>query len=60
MRVFFIAIFLLSLYACDNDLTTIGDNLIPNDRYVEVKRFILDETSTIKLDSFPTPTTRSA
>lgn len=54
MRVFFIAIFLLSLYACDNDLTTIGDNLIPNDRYVEVKRFILDETSTIKLDSFPT------
>ena len=54
MRIFFIAFFLLSLYACDNDLTTIGDNLIPNDHYVEVTRFILDETSTIKLDSFPT------
>ena len=47
MRIFFIAFFLLSLYACDNDLTTIGDNLIPNDHYVEVTRFILDETSTI-------------
>lgn len=54
MRIFFIVSFLSLLYACDNDLTTIGDNLIPNEHYVEVKRFILDETSTIKLDSFPT------
>ena len=55
MRIFFlIGFFFIVLYACDNDLNTIGENLIPNTGYVEVRKYNIDKTSTIRLDSFPT------
>lgn len=60
MRIFCIISILLLFYACDNDITTLGNNLISNENYIEVKRFVIDETSTIKLDSFPTSSIFSA
>ncbi|WP_294143336.1 DUF4270 family protein [uncultured Sanguibacteroides sp.] len=55
MRIFFlIGFFFIALYACDNDLNTIGENLIPSTGYVEVRKYNIDKTSTIRLDSFPT------
>ena len=60
MRIFFIASFLLLLYACDNNLSTIGDDLISTENFIEVKRFVMEETSTIRLDSFPTSNVSSS
>ena len=54
MRIFFIVSFLLLIYACDNNLSTIGGDLISNENFIEVKRFVMEETSTVRLDSFPT------
>lgn len=53
MRIIFLAVFLLALYSCNNDLNTIGDTLVPAEGYVDVETFDI-ETSTIQLDSFPT------
>ena len=55
MRIYFLLCLLaISIYACDNDLSIIGQNLIPNDGYIEVQGFNITKTSTIRLDSFPT------
>lgn len=54
MRIFFIVSFLLLIYACDNNLSTLGGDLISNENFIEVKRFVMEETSTVRLDSFPT------
>lgn len=55
MRIYsLLCLLLMFLYACDNDLSVIGQNLIPNDGFIEVQRFKITETSTIRLDSFPT------
>lgn len=59
MRIFYIIGLILLIYACSNDITTLGDNLIYNENHIEVEQFLLDETSTIRLDSFPTSDVRS-
>ena len=41
--------------ACNNDVTSIGEDLINNESYVEIKTYKIP-TSTVKLDSFPTST----
>ena len=43
-----------TLYSCDNDIADLGQNLIPNDTYVEVQRYTLDQTYMVRIDSFPT------
>ncbi|MDR0766419.1 MAG: DUF4270 domain-containing protein [Odoribacteraceae bacterium] len=43
-----------SLYACENEISEIGKRFEDNTRFVEVKRFEIEESSTIRLDSFPT------
>lgn len=54
MRIFLLLGALLIVYSCNNDLNTIGDNMIPPEGYVEVLSYNIDETSTVRLDSFPT------
>ena len=54
MRIFFLFSFLFVLYSCNNDLNTIGDTMIPADGYIEVTVHNIDESYTIRLDSFPT------
>lgn len=53
-----LSIAFLGLYACNNDLTTIGQNLIDNGNHIEVATTQLTETGTIKLDSFVTSSGR--
>lgn len=47
---------ILGIYACDNNIADIGQNLIYNETYVEVQRHSLHETYIVRLDSFPTST----
>jgi hypothetical protein len=42
------------LCACENEITDIGKRFEDNTRFVEVKRFEIENSSTIRLDSFPT------
>ena len=56
MRIFFLFSFLFVLCSCNNDLNTIGDTMIPADGYVEVTTHDIEESYTIRLDSFPTST----
>jgi hypothetical protein len=44
----------LCLCACENEITDIGKRFEDNTRFVEVKRFEIEGSSTIRLDSFPT------
>lgn len=49
--------FLVALcWSCNNDVTSIGEDLIDNESYVEIKTLQITNTSTVKLDSFPTST----
>ena len=54
MRIFFLASLFVVLLACNNDLNTIGDTMIPSEGFIEIQTFDIEETSTIRLDSFPT------
>jgi len=55
MRIYsLLCILFVCLYACENDLSEIGQTLIPNEGYIEVQGFKITETSTVRLDSFPT------
>lgn len=50
-------LFVISLYySCSNDVTTIGQDLIDNESFVEMVEIKIKNTSTVKLDSFPTST----
>lgn len=55
MRKFLIALAItVAIYSCDNNIANMGQNLIYTDTYIEVERYDLDETSIVRLDSFPT------
>lgn len=56
MKIIIPILILFFLYACNNNLTSIGQDLIDNDSYVEIIKTKLNQTSTIKLDSFSTST----
>ena len=56
--IFFLLIATLGLYSCNNDLTTIGQDLINNGNHIEVQTTLLKETGTIKIDSFITSSGR--
>lgn len=59
MRViYFLLLVILVLFSCNNDLTTIGQDLIYNENQIEVKTSFLEQTGTIKLDSFITSSGR--
>jgi hypothetical protein len=45
---------LFSLCACENEITEIGKRFEDNTRFVEVKRFEIEQSATVRLDSFPT------
>lgn len=47
---------LILCWACNNDVTSIGQDLINDDSYVELVRYNIENSSTVKLDSFPTST----
>lgn len=53
MKNIVLSLFVALCWCCTNDVTSIGEDLIPNDTYVEAKTFSIP-TSTVKLDSFPT------
>ncbi len=57
--IFLLTVFVLGFYACNNDLSTIGQNLIYNSNQVEVQTITLRETGTIKIDSFITSSGRA-
>lgn len=55
MRFFvLLSVVVLTLCACNNELTTIGQDLINNSNNINQKDIRLTNTGTIKLDSFPT------
>ncbi len=54
MKIFFLLSFLFVLYSCNNDLNTIGDSMIPANGYVEIVTQDIENSYTIRLDSFPT------
>jgi hypothetical protein len=45
---------LFCLCACENRITDVGKQFEDNTRFVEVQRFEIEKSSTIRLDSFPT------
>ena len=47
---------LITICACNNNLTTIGQDMIDNGSVIELKKYSIDKISTIKQDSFPTST----
>lgn len=47
---------LLTMYACNNDLSTIGQEVISNDNYIGEEIYEVTNTATIKADSFLTST----
>lgn len=55
MKNIILSLFVALCWCCTNDVTSIGEDLISNDTYVETKIFPIP-TSTVKLDSFPTST----
>lgn len=54
MRIFFLASLFIFLLSCNNDINTIGDTMIPSEGSIEILTYNIDETSTVRLDSFPT------
>lgn len=56
MKNIFFIFCLILCWACNNDVTSIGQDLINDDSYVEHVRYNIETSSTIKLDSFPTST----
>lgn len=54
MRILFTIIIVTILFSCNNNLTTIGQDMIDNGTYVEMEKYTIDEVSTIKIDSFVT------
>ena len=57
MRVFFPILCLLIIsYGCENQITTVGQEHWDNPTTVEIKRVVIDDASTVRLDSFPTST----
>lgn len=50
---------LMLCWACNNDVTSIGQDLINDDSYVELVRYNIETSATIKLDSFPTSTAKT-
>lgn len=54
MRIFFLASLFIVLLSCNNNINTIGDTMIPSEGYIEILTYNIDETSTVRLDSFPT------
>lgn len=57
MRIIVLFLSIVLFYSCNNsNLTTIGQDLIDNDSYVQIIKYNVDKTSTIKLDSFATST----
>ena len=59
MRIIFFLVFtILVLSSCNNDLTTIGQDLIYNENQIEVKTSFIEQTGTVRLDSFITSSGR--
>ena len=55
MRIIFFLVFtILVLSSCNNDLTTIGQDLIYKENQIEVKTSYIEQTGTVRLDSFIT------
>ena len=50
---------LILCWACNNDVTSIGQDLLNDDSYVELVKYNIENSSTIKLDSFPTSTAKT-
>ena len=50
----FLTVIIIGLCACNNDLTTIGQDLIFNNNDISKQEYQLTRTSTVKLDSFIT------
>lgn len=54
MKFIYLIFILVFFWACNNNLTEIGQDMIDNESFVQVVKYDLTNTSTIKLDSFPT------
>lgn len=61
MRLSLFLIFaLVFLYACNNNITTIGQGIIDNSNYIEQQSTQLTKTGTVKIDSFITSSAYSS
>ncbi len=59
MRLIPFFFFIILYSACTNDVTSIGQDLIDDNSFVEMRQFKIKNTSTVKLDSFATSTGNS-
>lgn len=54
MRILLLSVITIFLFSCNNDLSTIGQDLMGNGNFVEMKEYDITDISTVKLDSFLT------
>lgn len=54
MRILLLSVIIMFLFSCNNDLSTIGQDLMDNGNFVEMKEYRVTDISTVKLDSFLT------
>ena len=56
MRLFILFGVFFAFYSCNNNLSTIGQDMINNTNHIELQTIQIEEVSTIKIDSFITST----
>lgn len=54
MRILLFTAIIMLLFSCNNDLSTIGQELMDNGDFVDMKEYDIRDISTVKLDSFLT------
>lgn len=54
MRILLFLAAIILLFSCNNNLTSIGQDLMENDNYVDMKEYNITDIATVKLDSFIT------
>lgn len=54
MRILFSLAIIALFFSCNNNLDSVGQDLMGNDNYVEMKEYYINEIATVKLDSFIT------
>lgn len=54
MRILFFLAITALFFSCNNNLDSVGQDLIGNDNYVDLKEFYINDIATVKLDSFVT------
>ena len=52
MRILFFLAIIALFFSCNNNLDSVGQDIMGNDNYVDRKEYYINEIATVKLDSF--------